>query len=144
MIATPPDPVPTEEARAALPAEVPMADAVHNVGHASLLMLGLAADDLSLVGRGLSDRLHQPRRERLYPRSMELLRQARELGAIGASISGAGPTVLFWSHWEQTGTVIDAVREAAPDCDVRRVQFAPGRGRQGAVILPKRVPDREL
>jgi homoserine kinase len=57
---------------------------------------------------------------------MELLRGARELGAIGASISGAGPTVLFWCHWEQTGNLFDAVRSAAGDCDVRRVQFTPG------------------
>jgi homoserine kinase len=126
VIATPPDPVPTTEARAALPAEVPLEDAVHNTAHAALLVLGLATGDLSLVSRGLSDRIHQPRREPLYPRSMQLLRRAAEVGAVGASISGAGPTVLFWTHWEQTGTVLEALRAAAPDCDVRRVQFTPG------------------
>jgi homoserine kinase len=125
VIAIPPDPVPTEQARAAVPAEVPMADAVHNLGHAALLVLGLQRNDLDLVARGLEDRLHQPRRESLYPRSMELVRNAQELGAVGASISGAGPTVLFWIHWQQTGAVMDAVRQAAPDCDVRRVQFTP-------------------
>jgi homoserine kinase len=126
VIAIPPDPVPTSEARAALPAEVPIADAVHNAAHAALLVLGLANGDLDLVARGLSDRIHQPRREHLYPRSMELLRRARELGAVGASISGAGPTVLFWCHWEQTGNLFDAVRTAAEGCEVRRVQFTPG------------------
>ena len=125
VIAIPPDPVPTAEARAVLPASVSMEDAVHNVAHASLLILGLQRNDLDLIGRGLSDRLHQPPRERLYPRSMELLGQAPELGAIGATISGAGPTVLFWVHWQQTGQLMDAVRKAAPDCDVKRVQFAP-------------------
>ena len=73
----------TEAARAALPAEVPMADAVFNVAHASLLMLGLARGDWDLVSRGLDDRLHQPRRAHLYPRSMELVTQARHLGALG-------------------------------------------------------------
>ncbi|MFL5885361.1 MAG: homoserine kinase [Thermoleophilaceae bacterium] len=126
VIAIPPDPVPTAEARAALPEEVPIGDAVHNTAHAALLVLGLAQGDLDLVARGLSDRIHQPRREVLYPRSMELLRRARELGAIGASISGAGPTILFWCHWEQTGNLFEAVRSAAADCDVRRVQFTPG------------------
>jgi homoserine kinase len=126
VIAIPPDPVPTDEARAALPAEVPMSDAVHNVAHASLLILGLTRGDLSQVGRGLADRLHQPHRARLYPRSMELVDRAAELGAIGATISGAGPTVLFWCHWQATGTVLDAVRSAAPECEVRRVQFVPG------------------
>src|SRR5688500_3734326 len=126
VIAIPPDAVPTEAARAALPDEVPMADAVHNVAHAALLILGLQRNDLDLIARGLEDRLHQPRREALYPRSMELVRKAQELGAVGASISGAGPTVLFWIHWQQTGSLVDAVRKAAPECDVRRVQFAPG------------------
>jgi homoserine kinase len=126
VLAIPAEQVSTVEARAALPAEVPIADAVHNTAHAALLVLGLAQGDLDLVARGLSDRIHQPRREVLYPRSMELLRRARELGAIGASISGAGPTILFWCHWEQTGNLFEAVRSAAADCDVRRVQFTPG------------------
>jgi homoserine kinase len=125
LLATPPDPVPTADARAALPAEVPLADAVFNVAHVSLLMLGLAHDDLSLIQRGLSDRLHQARRAHLYPRSLELIERARDLGAVGATISGAGPTVLFWCHWEQTGAVMEALWTQAADCIVRRVQFAP-------------------
>jgi homoserine kinase len=125
VLATPPDPVPTREARTAIPEELPLGDAVHNAAHVALLVLGLARGDLDLVGRGLSDRLHQPRREPLYPRSMELLHRARELGAIGASISGAGPSVLFWCHWEQTGSLLERVRDAAPDCEVRRARFTP-------------------
>ncbi len=126
VLAIPKDPVPTTEARAALPEAVPMADAVHNVAHASLLVLGLAGDDFSLIGRGLSDRLHQDRRAHLYPRSMELIARATELGAVGATISGAGPAVLFWSHWEQTGNLQTALKSEAADCEVQRVMFAPG------------------
>ena len=126
VLAIPADPVPTAEARAALPVEVPMADAVHNVGHAALLVLGLARDDFSLIGRGLSDRLHQDRRAHLYPRSMELAARAAELGAVGATISGAGPTVLFWCHWQATGTLLTSLKSEAPDCDLRRVMFSPG------------------
>ncbi len=125
VLAIPPEPVPTVKARAVMPAEVPIGDAVHNAAHAALLVLGLATGDLDLVGRGLADRLHQPRREALYPRSMELVGRARELGAVGASISGAGPTVLFWSQWEATGGLVERLRSAAPDCEVRRVQFSP-------------------
>jgi len=126
VLAIPPDQVPTSEARAALPAEVPLTEAVHNVGRSALLVLGLAKGDLSLIGRGLHDALHQPRRRFLYPRSMELVERAEELGALGATISGAGPTVLFWCNWEQTGTLVERLRAAAPDCSVRRVTFAPG------------------
>ena len=123
VLVTPPQPVPTSEARAALPAEVPIADAVHNIAHASLLTLGLASGDLGAIARGLSDRLHQDRRAHLYPRSIELIGQAEELGALGATISGAGPTALFWCQWEQTGAVVEGLRRVAPECDVRRVRF---------------------
>ena len=126
VLAIPAQQVSTTQARAALPAEVPIADAVHNTAHAALLVLGLARGDLDLVARGLSDRIHQQRRASLYPRSMELLTRARELGAIGASISGAGPTVLFWCDWQQTGALFERLRSEARDCEVRRARFAPG------------------
>jgi homoserine kinase len=126
VLAIPGHEVATSEARAAMPAEVPVAEAVHNVGHAALLVLGLSKDDFSLIGRGLRDRVHQPRRRSLYPRSMELVERAEELGAVGATISGAGPTVLFWCHWQQTGGLVDRLKTEASDCEVRRVTFAPG------------------
>jgi homoserine kinase len=126
VLAIPDFEVPTAAARAALPTEVPLADAVHNVGHAALLTLGLARSDFSLIGRGLDEALHQPRRRALYPKSMELVERAEELGAVGATISGAGPTVLFWSHWEQTGALVERLRAEAAGCEVRRVTFAPG------------------
>jgi homoserine kinase len=126
VLAIPDHEVSTSEARAAMPAEVPVEDAVHNVGHATLLVLGLAKDDFSLIGRGLHDLVHQPRRRPLYPRSMELVDRAEELGAVGATISGAGPTVLFWCHWQQTGGLVESLKAEAPDCRVRRATFAPG------------------
>jgi homoserine kinase len=103
-------PVRTREAREALPAEVPLADAVYNVAHASLLTLGLARGDWDLLARGLHDRLHQSQRASLFPRSHELALRARELGALGATISGAGPTVLVWCFYEHTGAVVEALR----------------------------------
>jgi homoserine kinase len=117
--------VPTTAAREALPAEVPLVDAVHNVARSSLLVLGLARGDLSLIARGLEDRLHQPRRRSLYPSSMELVERAAELGALGATISGAGPTVLLWCQWDQTGGLVERLRAEVPDAEVRRVTFAP-------------------
>jgi homoserine kinase len=125
VLALPPEPVPTAEARALMPAEVPLHDAVANVASTALLVLGLANDDFSLIARGLGDSLHQPRRQALYPRSMELVERAPELGAVGATISGAGPAVLFWCHWQQTGPLIEQLKVEAPDCELRRVQFVP-------------------
>ena len=109
LAVVPHEAVQTSAARGALPESVPLRDAVFNVAHGALLTLGLARGDWDLVARGLQDRLHQQRRSHLYPRSYELARQARELGALGATISGAGPAVLVWCFYEQTGTVVEAL-----------------------------------
>jgi homoserine kinase len=126
VLVVPHEAVRTKEARAALPATVPLADAVFNVAHGAALVLGLARNDLDLVARGLADRLHQPYRAELYPRSAALVQRAVQLGALGATISGAGPTVLLWSHLEQTGGLWPAVRrEAEGWATVLRAPFEP-------------------
>ena len=116
--------LPTAQARDALPAEVPLTDAVFNVAHGALLMLGLLRGDWDMVARGLADRLHQDRRAHLYPRSASLVERAADLGALGATMSGAGPTVLVWCFYEQTGAVMEALRaEVDGWATVMRVPF---------------------
>jgi homoserine kinase len=116
----------TAKARAALPAEVPLADAVFNVAHAGLLVLGIERGDLDLVARGLADRLHQPRRAALYPRSVELVEQARALGALGGTVSGAGPSVMLWTRTEDAEAVERRARDATAGwAHVHRVPFEP-------------------
>ena len=125
LLVVPDQHVRTSKARQALPSRIPMVDAVFNVSHVSLLVLGLARGDLGLISRGLADRLHQPRRAHLYPRSWELVQQARSLGALGATISGAGPTVLVWCDFESSGAVAARLGEfAAGWAHVRRVPFS--------------------
>jgi homoserine kinase len=132
LLVVPDRAVRTAKARVALPAQVPMADAVFNVGRASLLVLGLARGDLDVVARGLDDRLHQPRREPLYPRSMALVRGARELGALGATISGAGPSVLVWTRsGDAEGVAARLETHAQGWARVMRLPFDSG----GAVVL---------
>jgi homoserine kinase len=126
IVVIPPEEVSTKLAREAIPAEVPLADAVANVAAAAQLVLGLRSADLDLVARGLSDHLHQPRRRHLYPRSMEIVDSARELGALGATISGAGPTVLVWTTWQEAGGVAAALEERCGGwAEVRRLPFSP-------------------
>jgi homoserine kinase len=126
IVVIPPEEVSTESAREAIPAEVPLADAVANVSAAATLVLGLRSADLDLVARGLRDRIHQDRRRDLYPRSMEIVEAARELGALGATISGAGPTVLVWTTWQDAGNVAAALGErCAGWAEVKRLPFSP-------------------
>jgi homoserine kinase len=138
LLVVPAQAVRTAAARAALPAEVPLADAVFNTAHGALLMLGLATGDPALVARGLADRLHQPRRAHLFPRSHDLVGRAAALGALGATISGAGPTVLFWVLAERTEEVRVALsREARGWARVLPARFA-AEGARATPIL--RVP----
>ena len=126
ILVVPGEEVATADARAALPDSVSLEDAVANVAAAAQLALGIERSDLTLIARGLSDRLHQPHRAGLYPRSLELIGSAADLGAIGASISGAGPTVLVWCYWQDTGKVASALEERVEGwADVVRAPFSP-------------------
>ena len=144
VLARPPGELRTAEARAALPDEVPLADAVHNVANAAHAGAGPFPRRHVTRGPRPRDHLHQPRRRALYPASMELLERAVELGAVGATISGAGPTVLFWCDWQATGALVERLRPRCPSgtwrgcpspraartctrCELRD----PGRGRGG-------------
>ena len=126
IAAIPAEEVSTERAREAIPAELPLGDAVANVSATARLVLGLQRADLDLVAAGLADRIHQDRRRSLYPRSMDLVDSARELGALGATISGAGPTVLVWTTWQDAGKVAEALEaRCAGWAEVRRLPFSP-------------------
>jgi homoserine kinase len=124
VIVVPRAAVRTAVARKVLPETVPLADAAANVARGAMLTLGLSTGDFSLIARGLEDRLHQPYRAPLFPQSMALLERASELGAIGASLSGAGPTVLFWTQADLTGAVVGNLRsETEGWADVLRAPF---------------------
>jgi homoserine kinase len=126
VLVIPSERVATDRARGALPPEIPLGDAVANVAAAVELVLGIERADLTLIARGLRDRIHQPRRAPLYPRSMEILAEAERLGAIGATISGSGPSVLVWTYWQSTGKVVDAIKQRAGAwAEVRCAPFTP-------------------
>ncbi len=86
----------TAAARAALPAQVPRADAVHTASRAALLVAALGTGDPSLLRDALDDRLHEPYRAPLVPLLGEVRERLGSLPAFGATLSGAGPAVLVW------------------------------------------------
>ena len=132
LLVVPRTAVRTAAARAALPATVPLADAAANAGRAALLVLGLERGDLDLVAAGLRDCIHQPYRAHLYPQSAALVERAPELGALGATLSGAGPTVLVWARTELAGEVEAALEtEARGWAKVMPARFEP----RGAQVL---------
>ena len=87
----------TAEARAALPAEVPHADAAHTAGRATLLGAAIASGSAELFAAALDDRLHEPYRAANAP-LLAAVRDDLPEGALGATISGSGPTVIVWAR----------------------------------------------
>lgn len=96
----------TAASRSSLPEAVPHADAAHTAGRAALLGAALASGRADLLAEALDDRLHEPYRPSPL---LAALREKLPAGAIGATLSGSGPSVLVWTE--------DAERTAA---DLRR------------------------
>jgi homoserine kinase len=116
-------PLSTEEARAVLPAQVSRDDAVFNVAHAAALIAAVMRADGALLALAMVDRLHQAARTELVPALGEIIAAAREAGAFGAALSGAGPSVLAVAPARLAPRVVAAMEEAAATAGV------PGRGR---------------
>jgi homoserine kinase len=113
----------TEDARAILPSQVSRDDAVFNVAHGAALIAAVMRSDGALLALAMADRLHQSVRTKLVPALGEIIAAAREAGAFGAALSGAGPSVLAVAPARLAARVVSAMEEAAEAAGV------PGRGR---------------
>ena len=94
VVVIPDFPLPTPKSRSVLPERVARRDAIFNAGRVGLLVAALQQGDYSLLRTGMQDRLHQPYRTGLVPGLEAVLAAATEAGALGAALSGAGPTAL--------------------------------------------------
>jgi homoserine kinase len=93
----------TKQARASLPKKVSMKNAVHNISRAVLVTEAFRTGDLSLLGKGMTDRLHQPYRLKLIPGAQSALQAAKEAGAAAVALSGAGPSLIAFSSKAEPG-----------------------------------------
>ncbi len=89
--------LPTGVARAALPVQVPLQDAVFNLGRTALVCDAIRTGDYDLLGKVMFDRLHQPYRLPLILGGAQALQAAAQAGASAAAISGAGPGLIAFS-----------------------------------------------
>lgn len=94
ILAVPDFTLPTKTSREALPVQIPIADAIFNVGRVALLVASLQAGDMSQLGAAMEDKLHQPYRSGLVPGMKKVLAATRLAGARGVSLSGAGPSLV--------------------------------------------------
>jgi homoserine kinase len=86
----------TEKARAVLPGKYSQADAVANIQNAMLLLVAFVQKRPDLLASALEDRIHQPYRARLCPLLPALQGLPKNVGVLGAVLSGAGPSVLMF------------------------------------------------
>lgn len=109
----------TSDMRAALPEMVPLADAVANLSAVAIGVAGLAIGRYELLARLTVDRLHEPYRAAVYPQLPRMIAAAREAGALGAFLSGAGSTILAFTDSMAGITRIEgAFLAAAGDSDL--------------------------
>ena len=126
----------TDAMRKALPKSVPLDDAVANLAAVAIGVAGMAAGRTDLLRRLTVDRLHEPYRAAVYPQLTRLVQAAREAGALGACLSGAGSTILaFADSMADIARIEGALSAVAADTDLpgRMVVVEPRN--QGAEVL---------
>ncbi len=105
----------TNSMREVLPAEIPLADAVANLGAVAIGVAGFATGRFDMLSRLTVDRLHEPYRAASYPQLPRLVEAARGAGALGACLSGAGSTVIAFTDSIAGIAPIEAAFSAAAD-----------------------------
>lgn len=138
VVAVPPLKLSTEQARRVLPAEVPLGDAVFNVGGTSLVVAALTTGRFELLREAMADRLHQPYRQALVPGLDAVMRAAIEAGAYGASLSGSGPSVLALCRPQQAEVVGDAMARAFSRYGLNARRFTLEPASEGARLRIRR------
>lgn len=92
----------TKDARHILKNEVSMNKAISQMGNVSGMIAGLMSSDFALIGRSMVDFIIEPIRSILIPQFFEVKMAAKEAGALGCSISGAGPSIFAFSEGKET------------------------------------------
>ncbi len=88
----------TKEARDLLSNQVSLDQHIHQSGNLAGFIVGLYNSDFDLIGRSLQDLIIEPQRARLIPHFYEVKEAVLKAGALGCSISGAGPSIFALSR----------------------------------------------
>jgi homoserine kinase len=111
--------VSTAESRRALPESVSRDDAVYTIARAALLGAAIASGDAGLFAATHDDRLHEPHRAGTAPLLSELRADLPD-GALGATLSGSGPTVIVWADRD----ISEDLRMRYPDHEVMALRVS--------------------
>lgn len=98
----------TSEARAMLPANVPLREAVRNWSNLGALVSALAKSDYALISRSMVDTIVEPIRKALIPKFDEVKAASLAAGALGGGISGSGPSTFMISESLESAKAVEA------------------------------------
>ena len=113
VLAHPEQRLSTAKSRGALPPTVAREVMTHQMAQVAAMVAACYADDLALFCRALDDRFAEPARAPLLPGFVDAKRAAREAGALGASISGAGPSAFAVAGDADTATRVAQAMQTA-------------------------------
>jgi homoserine kinase len=118
----------TEESRRVLPATVDRSVALQQLANVAAIVSACYTEDLRLLGRAMDDQIAEPARAHLVPGFAAAKRAALEAGALGASISGSGPTTFALCDSDVCAqrvvhAIRDAYQEAGIEANVRATRI---------------------
>jgi len=116
MVFIPDTELETKAARGVLPENVSRQDAIYNVSRLGLLVASLSSgnwrENPQLLKTALQDKLHQPYRAPLMPAFDAVQNAALENGALGVTLSGAGPSILIWLEADNKSTFKERLKSS--------------------------------
>lgn len=121
----------TEVSRKVLPKQVKLSDHVKNLSNAATLTTGFVKKDVDLIGNSINDIIVEPARKHLIPGFDKVKNNALDAGAMGVTISGAGPSIIaFTSMRSDPKKILNSMRKgfAAADTECTTIICKPSRG----------------
>lgn len=120
----------TSEARAILPQQIPLKEAVRNWSNLGSLVAALAKGDYGLISRSMVDTIVEPVRSSLIPKFADVKRASLVAGALGGGISGSGPSMFMISETAETADAValamkSVYAETGIDFNVYQSQIHP-------------------
>jgi homoserine kinase len=126
----------TKDARAVLPKEIPLKDAVTQWANVGGLVSGLYTNNYQLISNSLVDIIAEPARKSLIPFFDEVKNSALKAGALGAGISGSGPTIFALCKGDKSAEkVYDAIKETYKKTKIDFELFISKVNQEGMKIL---------
>lgn len=128
--------VKTKDAREILPTEIPLKDAVTQWANVGGLIAGLYTDDYKLISNSLVDIIVEPHRKKLIPFFDNVKNAALKAGALGAGISGSGPTIFALCKGDEVAKeVYKSIEESYKNTGIDFTMFTSKVNSKGMKII---------